>query len=705
MHPRSTGSSNSPPVRLAGSWAVTGGVAFHRRTRWLVVLLVLAGLGQPAVAAEGSEVGLRSNQEVLAANPELLAALPPLTIEGVVTFVEPTARMLFFHDGTAGIYVQTGESLGALRAGQKLTVNGKAGTGLYAPILLADALVPGEPAEMPAPRPVSLERVLSGALDSQWVEVNGVVRWDGPEWLHRVLQVHDGERAVKVRLQGFERMATNSLLDARVKARGVVGRIHSATGDEPVFTLYSPGPEHLEVLEPAGADPFAAPLVSANQLGAWSLAGRQERLHRVRGVVTFHQPGHWLALRDGETSLVIAGKDTNALSAGQVIEAVGFIAGHGPHQRLTQAFWRATGEQSEVVPKTIESAGELNECPPGELVRIRARLAANGPAAANAGELVLQLGSQLVAARIGNVPTTNEWQPGAEYELTGTYLPESFARGSASFRPGLWLADGSAARWLAPPPEHAQPPDWREAVWLLLLALAVGAWWWQHRRQQRRLDEMEATLAFNRAQLARAESEQARIARDLHDGVIQSIYAVGMRIEECRRLTATAPETAGEKLATTSEVLNHVIRDVRGFLTGLEPASIQGRELKTALKSVLLSLGDEAAGQIALEIETRAAEALTSQEATELFHICKEALSNSLRHGNAGRVEISLRQMPEGCRVEIADDGTGFDPGQVTSPSQGLQNMRSRARNLGVRLQLVTSPGSGTRVSVILPKA
>ena len=657
------------------------------------------------MAAESPGVVLPSNRAVLATSRELLAELPPLTIEGVTTFVEPAAQMLFFHDGTAGIFVHTGESLGRIRAGQRLTVRGKAGTGLYAPILLADELVPGERAELPAPQSVSMERVHSGALDAQWVAVSGVVRWDGPEWLHRVLQVHDGDRAVKVRLQGFDRMPTNSLLDARIKARGVVGRIHSATGDEPVFTLYSPGPEHLEVLEPAGADPFAAPLGSANKLAAWSLGGRQEHLHRVRGVVTFHRPGHWLALRDGDTGLVIAGKDTNVLSTGQELEASGFISGHGPEVRLTQARWRTTGNKSELAPKAIDSISELNECLPGELVRMRARLAANASAAANAGELVLQLGAQLVTARFRDSAATNEWQAGAEYELTGTYLPESFARWSASFRPGLWLTDGSAMRWVAPPEEQVHPPGWREAVWLLLLAMAVGAWWWQHRRQQGLLDEMEATLAFNRVQLARAESEQARIARDLHDGVIQSIYAVGMRIEECRRLTATAPETAGEKLATTSEVLNHVIRDVRGFLTGLEPASIQGRELKTALKSVLLSLGEEAAGRISLEIETRAAEALTSQEATELFHICKEALSNSLRHGNARRVEISLRQRPEGYRVEIADDGTGFDPDQVPPPSQGLQNMRSRARNLGVPLQLITSPGSGTRVSVILPKA
>lgn len=705
MRLRAAPSSNCTDVRPTGSWAGDSTASSKCHAGWLVAFLILAGFGQAATAAENPKVVLRSNREVLATSRELLAELPPATIEGVVTFAEPTAQMLFFHDGTAGIFVQTGESFGRLRAGQRLTVKGKAGTGLYAPILLATELIPGERTELPAPQLVSMERVLSGALDSQWVEINGVVRWDGPEWLHRVLQIHDGDRAVKVRLQGFDRMPTNSLLDARVTARGVVGRMHSATGDEPVFTLYSPGPEHLEVLEPAGADPFAAPLVSANKLAGWSLGGRQEHLHRVRGVVTFHRPGHWLALRDGDTSLVVAGRDTNVLGAGQEIEAIGFISGHGQEVRLTQARWRLTGGKAGVAPKAIDSVSELNECLPGELVRIRARLAGGEPQAEDAGELVMQLGSHLVTARFRDAAGTNEWQTGAEYELTGTYLPESSARWSASFRPGLWLADGSSVRWLAPPGEHAHPPGWREAIWLLLLATAVGAWWWQHHRQKRLLDELEATLAFNRVQLARAESEQARIARDLHDGVIQSIYAVGMRIEECRRLTATAPETAGEKLATTSEVLNHVIRDVRGFLTGLEPASIQGRELKTALKSVLLSLGEEAAGRISLEIETRAAEALTSQEATELFHICKEALSNSLRHGNARRVEISLRQMPEGYRVEIADDGTGFDPGQVTAPSQGLQNMRSRARNLGVQLQLVTSPGSGTRVSVILPKA
>jgi signal transduction histidine kinase len=215
---------------------------------------------------------------------------------------------------------------------------------------------------------------------------------------------------------------------------------------------------------------------------------------------------------------------------------------------------------------------------------------------------------------------------------------------------------------------------------------------------------MEAALAFNRAQLVRAESEQARIARDLHDGVIQSIYAVGMRIEECRRLANSSPETAREKLATTSEVLNHVIRDMRGFLTGLEPASIQGRELKTALKSVLLGLGDEATDRIALDIDPRTAEALTSKEATELFHLCKEALSNSLRHGLPGRVLVKMQRTAEGCQVEITDDGRGFDPAVVPPEAQGLRNMNVRARNLGARLQLTTAPGAGTRLVVILPK-
>ncbi len=118
-----------------------------------------------------------------------------------------------------------------------------------------------------------------------------------------------------------------------------------------------------------------------------------------------------------------------------------------------------------------------------------------------------------------------------------------------------------------------------------------------------------------------------------------------------------------------------------------------------------MGLGDEAADRIALEIDPSTAAALPSREATELFHICKEALSNSLRHGRATRIAISLKQTEQGCRVTIVDNGCGYEPAMVPVESRGLQNIRSRARNLGAQLQVITGPDAGTQLVILLPKA
>jgi signal transduction histidine kinase len=299
----------------------------------------------------------------------------------------------------------------------------------------------------------------------------------------------------------------------------------------------------------------------------------------------------------------------------------------------------------------------------------------------------------------------DEWQVGGEFLLEGVYLPVMEASTQKRVGEQLWLSDASIVSMTAPAPGASRSMfQRRDAIWLVLLVMAATAWWWRYGRQRRTLNELESTLAFSRAQLAKAENEQARIARDLHDGVIQSIYAVGMRIEECRRLTDASPKAANDKLAATGEVLNQVIRDVRGFLTGLETASIQGRELKTALKSLLIGLGDEASERVSLQIESLVADSMTSKDATEVFHICKEALSNSFRHGNAARVTLRLLAADNCHRLEIADDGIGFNPETVKPEGRGLQNIRTRARTLGAQLQLTTAPDSGTRLVLLLPK-
>jgi signal transduction histidine kinase len=198
--------------------------------------------------------------------------------------------------------------------------------------------------------------------------------------------------------------------------------------------------------------------------------------------------------------------------------------------------------------------------------------------------------------------------------------------------------------------------------------------------------------------------ERERMARDLHDDIIQSIYAVGLNLEDCRRAARNSREQLEQRLASAINTLNTTIRSVRGFIAGLEPKVLNGREFKTALKSLALTSGDGSA-PFQIEVDAVGANTLTSTQATQLLHIAKEAMSNSLRHAQASGITVSLCQVGEGARLEIRDDGTGFNPAAAAGElGHGLRNMSARAREIGAELQIISAPGQGCCIMVTVPQ-
>ena len=149
--------------------------------------------------------------------------------------------------------------------------------------------------------------------------------------------------------------------------------------------------------------------------------------------------------------------------------------------------------------------------------------------------------------------------------------------------------------------------------------------------------------------------------------------------------------------------LNTTIRSVRGFLAGLEPKVLNGREFKTALKSLALTSG-EGPTQFQLDVNPSAANRLSSVQATQLLHIAKEAMSNSLRHSKASVATVSLHPISTGFRLEVRDNGTGFDPEPIEVGGHGLRNMTARAREIGADLQIISAPGNGCRILVNVPQ-
>ncbi|MCX6902617.1 MAG: histidine kinase, partial [Verrucomicrobia bacterium] len=267
-------------------------------------------------------------------------------------------------------------------------------------------------------------------------------------------------------------------------------------------------------------------------------------------------------------------------------------------------------------------------------------------------------------------------------------------------RLNLWLRSPGDVRVLKQPIRTFA--SWTIVFPVLFLLAVLMAALTCRRLELRRLAvrqvALQAQIHESEQQLRRSLEERERLGQDLHDDIIQSIYAVGLGLEGVHHQLRASPDQAETRLAAAVHSLNEVIGHVRAFIAGLEPKLVNGRELKTALKSLALTSGDTQV-QYAIEVDAAAANLLTSTEATQLLHIAKEAMSNSLRHARASRIAVSLQLGPSGVCLEIQDDGVGFDP-------KRLRNMAARAAALGARFELISAPGTGCRmiVQVLLPK-
>lgn len=220
----------------------------------------------------------------------------------------------------------------------------------------------------------------------------------------------------------------------------------------------------------------------------------------------------------------------------------------------------------------------------------------------------------------------------------------------------------------------------------------------------------QATIAIENARLhrevrdlARLE-ERERIAQDLHDGIIQSIYATGLSLEECAKLPDEEPREVRAKVTQAIQGLNRVIRDVRNYVVGLQPEGLQEGGLGRALADLTQGLALNALLDAELEVEPGIDESLSPDQTSHLFQISREALTNVVKHAGASRVVLTLARLSGIIRLSIVDDGTGFDPDHPSVSGRGLRNMEERARRLGGKLRIESRPGRGTRITVEVPQ-
>ena len=211
-----------------------------------------------------------------------------------------------------------------------------------------------------------------------------------------------------------------------------------------------------------------------------------------------------------------------------------------------------------------------------------------------------------------------------------------------------------------------------------------------------RLHELVAALAVI--------EERERIGKDLHDGIIQNIYAVGLSLEDVPDLMEEDPAEVVRRVERAIDSLHLAIRDIRNFIFGLRPDLLGGLSFDEGLAALTDEFRHNSMIDIELVRDGPGWEPSPDVTA-HLLGIVNEALSNVVRHATASRVWVETSADPDGrLRLSVRDNGHGFDV-SASPPMghQGLANMRSRATGLGAKLDVSSEPGSGTAISITLP--
>lgn len=214
---------------------------------------------------------------------------------------------------------------------------------------------------------------------------------------------------------------------------------------------------------------------------------------------------------------------------------------------------------------------------------------------------------------------------------------------------------------------------------------------------------IENARVHEQAELLAVVDERERIGADLHDGIIQSLYAVGLSLEDVPELVHDDPDEVERRVEQAIDSLHLTIQDIRNFIFGLRPALLGGTELAAGLVAIAEEFRHNS--MVDLELDLAAVDEPDPDAVAHFLGLANEALSNVARHSGATRAILAVDEPAAGeLRLRITDNGRGFDPAAVQTGfgHHGLANMRSRAATIGGTMLIESTP-AGTTIDIRLP--
>ncbi len=420
--------------------------------------------------AEAALPTLRTVAELRALSPDESRRGYPVEISGVVTFFDREWPGMFIHDGANGVYVSSGEQEFEVTVGDRVQVRGISDPGGYAPMITKPMVTFLNRGKLPEAKRAALEQLSSGRDDSQWVEVEGVVRSVRLNGNHLELDLAaDGREfnaLIPVPLNGRE---PAQLVDSKVRLRGVCGVRINANRQLVGILIHVPQWSEADVLEAGPTDPFAVAARPIRELLLFKAQDSPGRRVKVRGAVTLARPGGALFIQDETGGLALQAGSTNQARVGDQVEALGFPAPGAYNPVLERVRTRITGRQAPPPPIPTTANGLMLGTNDAELVSIKACLLER-PTGVDRVELALRAEDVVFDAildKVGAGGKLRDLQAGSLLELQGICEVKANAwREVRSFR--ILLRSSTDVKVLK------SPPWWSLRRVLVLLGLAAG---------------------------------------------------------------------------------------------------------------------------------------------------------------------------------------------------------------------------------------
>jgi signal transduction histidine kinase len=652
---------------------------------------------------------------------------PTVTIRGVVT----SLIGVYLQDDSAGIQVvvKSADSSKVAELAGYVEITGPVGVSDAAtPLITADKVVFIGRGKLPHPQHPPLGQLANGRMDSQWVEMDGVVQ--ATDGAHLLLSC-DG-RPVTASFGTAAASVVNQLVDATVRVGGVGIASLDDLGRMQGVHLLIPSIEYLQV-EQAPTAPFSQPLQPISSI--MQVSGPVDPSHRIRleGVLTL-QDGQKLFLQDGTGSVMAiykqdvvldsifgrsqwsfwrtsASKTTTSpiphFSPGDRLEVLGFRETHGYSPVLTEVLARKIGT-SPMKIEELKTDSFMEWKRDSTLVRIEGELTGQQIMGSRLVMEVVSYGRTLQVFLPSTTRQPLDIMPGSHLRLTGIWqmdpvpyselgrsvggirlLPRSLEDVVVLSRPSWWTV------------QHALTV----IGGLSFVLLAASIWITQlHRKVEQRTTQLAGEIHL-REQIEgqRAlEEERTRIARDLHDDL-------GATLTQIRFLSAVesrdeaVPEETRNQLREVSEKSRQLVTSLDEIVWAINPANDSLPNLAHYLCHVAEEFFLPTPIRCRMEVDESLPEvSLTSEVRHNLYLAVREAMNNIAKHSQATEVWLRIQQQANRLAIAIEDNGRGFVELDAAALGEGLENMRRRVEEIGGRFERETKPGKGTSCRIFL---